>query len=273
MSRAFWAAAALPAIAGALPVTAADQPLTGVTILRTAFVVADAAGRSLPQDELVGAVIETADTEGRTLTVRIDGWERDERDPTGEVVLYRLSTPDGAGGWADLCSPDADGRRLGFPLGGTWSDTGNHRPVAGSFGITCTAGAIGKCVRWGYRPWAIGPDNASMWDLHQACVRMVRADYCGDGVGWTEAGMPIDLFDRLGIVRPEPVVPEGMHFEAAWAADGAVCVHHSRVPGNISLEAIAARCPQRLAGRTGEACSEAATEGALLRNRSRWQPE
>ena len=262
---------ALLAIAAAVPASAGEPP--GITVVGTAFAVTDAAGRPLAQDDLVGAVIEAADTDGHALTVRIDGWERDARDPTGEVVLYRLSTPDGAGGWQDLCSPDPDGRRLGFPLGGIWTGTGEHRHAEGAFGITCTGGAIGKCVRWGYRPWATGPDGGSMWDLHQACVRMVRADYCGDGAGWTRTGMPIDLFDRLGIVRPEPMLPEGMHFEAAWAPDGAVCVHHPRVPGNISLEAMAARCPGRLAGRTGEACTEAGTETALLRNRSGWRAQ
>ena len=255
----------------AFPAIAAQPP--GVTVTGTAFAVTDASGRLLTQNDLVGAVIEAADTDGRGLTVRIDGWEKDGRDPVGEVVLYRLSTPDGAGGWRDLCSPDPDGRRLGFPLAGTWTETGEHVAAEGVFGITCTGGAIGKCVRWGYHLWAAERGGTSMWDLHQACVRMVRADYCGDGTGWTENGTPIDLFDRLGIVRPEPTVPAGMHFEAAWEPGGAICVHHPRIPDKISLEAIAARCPKRLVGRTGEACTEAGGEKAYLRNRSRWQPQ
>ena len=31
--------------------------------------------------------------------------------------------------------------------------------------------------------------------LHEACVRMVRADYCGDGRSHTVDGMAIDVWD------------------------------------------------------------------------------
>src|SRR6202162_534078 len=38
----------------------------------------------------------------------------------------------------------------------------------------------GKCVRYGYHPWEQAPDGRPMRDYYDACVRMVRADYCGD---------------------------------------------------------------------------------------------
>ena len=66
-----------------------------------------------------------------------------------------------------------------------------------AFALICTGGAIGKCVRWGYKPWRSGPDGVALWDYHQACVRMVRADYGGDGVGHTRDNTPVDVFDRL----------------------------------------------------------------------------
>jgi hypothetical protein len=59
-------------------------------------------------------------------------------------------------------------------------------------------------------------------------VRLVRADYCGDGIGHTRDGTPIDIFDAIGIQHDEPA--PGMTFEAAWRADGAVCVRHTRLP-------------------------------------------
>jgi hypothetical protein len=102
------------------------------------------------------------------------------------------------------------------------------------------------------RPW-----------LHQACVRMIRADYCGDGRPHTRDGTRIDLYDRLGIQRDEPV--PGMSFEAAWGPGGALCVRHARLPDVLDLERLAAECP-RLAARSGKACSE--DEPALLYNRS-----
>ncbi|HET6467027.1 MAG TPA: ADYC domain-containing protein [Geminicoccaceae bacterium] len=96
-------------------------------------------------------------------------------------------------------APDPDGRRLGFPLAGRWTATGEHLPGPGTFGITCTGGATGKCVRYGYKPWGEDAEGRPLWDLHQTCVRLVRADYCGDGVSWTETGTLIDLYDRRGI--------------------------------------------------------------------------
>jgi ADYC domain len=42
---------------------------------------------------------------------------------------------------------------------------------------------------------------------------LVRADYCGDGIGHTRNGTPIDLFDRIGI-QPDEAAP-GMTFESS----------------------------------------------------------
>lgn len=70
-------------------------------------------------------------------------------------------------------------------------------------------------------------DGVSLALYYQACVRMMRADYCGDGVGHTRNGTPIDLFDRIGVQRDEPA--EGMTLEAAWGPEGAVCISHTRL--------------------------------------------
>ena len=240
-----------------------------VAIVGTAFRITLDDGRVLEGDALIGAVLEAADTEGNPLTVRIDGHRPDPLDPSGETVLYALSTPDPAtGAWRQLCEPGPDGLRMGFPVAGAWTATGEHVPAPGAFGLTCTAGAIGKCVRFGYRPWRTA-GGRTLWDHHQACVRLVRADYCGDGLGHTRTGTPIDLYDRLGIQRDEPA--PGMDFEAGWTPSGASCVRHVRVRGEASLMELERRCPARLAGRTGAGCTEAEAARApdvLLFNRS-----
>jgi len=89
---------------------------------------------------------------------------------------------------------------------------------------------------------------------------MVRADYCGDGVGHTRDGTPINPFDHIGIRRDEPV--PGMSFEAAWGVSGAVCVSHTRLPDVLSTAALAELCPDRV----GQSCDEMTP--ALLFNRS-----
>jgi hypothetical protein len=87
---------------------------------------------------------------------------------------------------------------------------------------------------------------------------LVRADYCGDGIGHTRNGTPIDLSDRIGF-QPDKAAP-GMTFEAAWGPDGAVCVRHTRLKEPLDAAALVQQCPQ-LAGSIGEKCD------ALLFNR------
>jgi len=104
--------------------------------------------------------------------------------------------------------------------------------------IACTAGAVGKAGLWGYRPDDLvanyGPDGVA---LFEASVRMVRADYCGDGQSWTSPGTPVVVEDNLGTNAPLPSVwlpgqsiPQD---EAVWDRSGAVCLAATRVPSTI----------------------------------------
>jgi hypothetical protein len=266
MIRVIQGAAALLGLA--LAVGAAAEPAPVLTVERTAFIVRLPDGRALAEEELVGAVLEATDETGRPLTVRVDGFAHDPRDPAGEILLYRLSALGESGAWDELCLPDPDGERWAFPLAGTWTATGEHVPGEGAFSVTCTSGAAGKCVRAGYKPWARALDGTSLRDHHQACVRMFRADYCGDGVPTIRDGTLIDFYDDAAVQAEEG--GRGFRFEAGWAKDGAVCVTRPRIPENVGLEALERRCPARLAGLVGPACTEerARAAGALILNKS-----
>ena len=118
-------------------------------------------------------------------------------------------------------------------LPGLWNYlTGAY--VSGSdFTVACRDAAIAKCVEWGYPDAGVwtesnGGDShdISLNYFHQACVRMVRADYCGDGHSHTANGTVIDLFDAKGIQTP--AAGGTMPFEAEWSANGATCVKHPR---------------------------------------------
>jgi hypothetical protein len=249
---------------GSPAMAATSATVRSVEVEGTAFRVTLSDGRIIAQDQLPGTILALGDGTGRQRRIRIDGVERDRQDAAGEIVLYTLSEQDpGSGDWRNLCLPDADGHRLGFPLRGAFTSDGRYDAKHGGILLTCTGGAEGKCVRFGYRPWAFGPNNVSLAPYYQACVRLVRADYCGDGVGHTRDGTPIDIFDTIGIQRDEPT--PGMTFEAAWEPDGAVCVRRTRLPELFDSVALAKRCP-RLAGLIDEKCDEAAP--ALLFNRS-----
>jgi hypothetical protein len=135
------------------------------------------------------------------------------------------------------------------------------------FELFCTGAAQAKCIRFGYAPWRKTPDGRPMLDWYNACVRMVRGDYCGDGRHFTRDGTLIDIDDRIGVQNSDQ--DPSFSFEAIWRPDGAVCVAHPRIPEIIDLEGLARTCP-RLAGRVGTAvCNENAFGGGLIVNRSR----
>lgn len=239
---------------------------TGVDVVGTTLRARRPDGSVVQGAALIGSVLVVA-VGGETMRVRIANVEQDARDPRGEVLLYdfRVIAPDGAE--EPLCRPDPDGRRLGLPLAGVSDAAGILRAGAGNeFELVCTAGARGKCVRFGYAPWRAAPDGRPMLDWYNACVRMMRGDYCGDGRPFTRDGTIIDISDRIGVQQSDD--DPSFRFEAAWGPDGALCVAHPRIPEIIDLEGLARACP-RLAGKLGPAaCNENAPGGPLI-NRSR----
>jgi len=216
--------------------------------------------------ELIGGILQVA-VGARSLRVRIAGVEPDPRDREGEVLLYdfRVVAPDGRE--EPLCNPDPDGRRLGLPLAGRSDPAGTlARAEPGQFELVCTAAPQGKCLRFGYAPWRQAPDGRPLLDWFNACVRMMRGDYCGDGRHFTRDGTWIDIYDRIGIQKSD--ADHSLSFEAAWGPGGAICVAHTRLPDLIDLDGLAQACP-RLAGRLGPAaCTDGQADG-LLMNRSR----
>jgi ADYC domain-containing protein len=251
------------------PGTAASQAsVKAVTVEGTEFRVVLADGSALPREALKGVALTLGDGSGRQRRLRIDSVEPDPRDKDGEVILYGPSEQDPESGeWRNACLSDPDGPRLGSPLAGSFTANGHYEPAQGKLLITCTGGAEGKCVRFGYKPWGRAADGTSLLPYYQACVRLVRADYAGDRRGTTRNGQPIDIYDELG-VQP-PAYDLLYAFQAGFGPDGATCVRHIRVKGNATLASVEASAP-RLAGRTGAACDEAAAraQGAILFVRS-----
>lgn len=266
VSCAFFISAALSACASA---QAAE--LKSLDVVGTHFKATLSDGRVLDSTQLVGATLTVASHAG-AMKIRIDAFEPDplvEASPeTARVLLHSFSVQGADGAWKNLCEAGPDGRRQGFPIPGRARGDGTIEPgESGVFELTCTGGAQGKCVRFGYRPWETQKDGSPMWSLYNTCIRMVRADYSGDGKGTTRNGQSIDLYDDFGIQK---VGNHPAHdFEAGWGPGGAVCVRHVRVRENTSLAALEESVP-RLRGRVGNICTEtfAREHGAVLFNRS-----
>jgi hypothetical protein len=224
----------------------------------TEFVLTTRAGRTLRSADLVGATLSIA-AGGTQVEITIRSVEQDPYAVGGRVLLHHFVITDEAGKQADLCAPDAAGRSLGFPV----------PDGRGGFDLTCTSGAVGKCIRWGYRPWEEQPGGPPLAALHQACVHMTRADYGGDGRTHTRDGIAVHICDRFGVRPCDKDAP--LAFEAAWGADGAVCVARPRLAAHVTLDQLAERYP-RLTSRLGRATCNAESAlrdpAALLFNRS-----
>lgn len=177
-------------------------------------------GRELHSQELLGATLTVGGTR-----VRLDAIERASLPRGGTYVLHHFTRLDGSGETSEFCTMDAEGRRWALPF----------VDAEGQLYLACSAGAIGKCARWGY--W---PQDPATRELHEACTRMVRADYGGDGATATRDGTAIKLCDRLGIL---PCDDGHGPLEAAWSRDGAVCVARPRLSDLATLEQLEARYP------------------------------
>jgi len=112
-----------------------------------------------------------------------------------------------------------------IPVSGYWNYdqgvAGGGRKIESVTRITfaCTQiGAIGKCVEAGYEPWET--DGVSLAAEHEACVRLLRADYCGDGTPHTVNGVLVNVYDFAGVQDDT----ETWGVEAEWTEDGARCI-------------------------------------------------
>jgi hypothetical protein len=191
-------------------------------------------GRDFIGTELIGVL-----TNGRLLRLRIDDVAR-AAAPNDDVYLYFLSYGAKGRGLQDrlpLCGVDAAGEAIpAIPVGGFWDfragvpGGGSKTSSATHFTFGCKNTAIGKCVVLGYKPWRKDCAGASCEDHHQACTRMVRADYCGDGRSWTHNGRKINLYDGIG--RQDDT--EAWTFEAEWDVNGARCINSTRLPWSES---------------------------------------
>jgi len=81
--------------------------------------------------------------------------------------------------------------------------------------LACITGAVGKAGNWGYPEWEIGSEDFT------TAVRMVRADYCGDGGSWTTIGSALQATDVWGYSAFAN--PAGAT-EAMWGEKGALCL-------------------------------------------------
>jgi hypothetical protein len=207
-------------------------PLSEVWLEGSSLVSRTSSGQVLSGADLVGA--ELGDATGRSPRMRVDAAEAQ-----GDTWHYTVSYWT-AGGWRPLCPGDTspDQALTAIALAGRWDyrqgvpGGGAHIAEPGVITFACANAALAKCVSFGYAPWrqtvqctSEGCDTVSLASYHQACTRMVRADYCGDGRSFTRDGTLINLYDGVGI----QLDTESWAIEAEWDAQGARCISQRRL--------------------------------------------
>ena len=211
-----------------------DGTQIGGTQLAAVFDLTDAA-------ELIEAEVDAELADGRTVRLAVSGLAPGPA-PNDDVLYFNMVVDNGQG-WQPVCGVNELGEPIpALAVPGTWDlrrghkDGGKWKHNKDKFTLACRGSSIAKCVEAGYKPW-FEPDEKkrkkgqlTRSDFKkanhlQACVRMLRADYCNDGTSWTVDGRTIEFWDDLEYHTRERTE---WTFEAAWSTDGLECLVEPR---------------------------------------------
>jgi hypothetical protein len=129
-----------------------------------------------------------------------------------------------------------------IPLAGVIFKNGDHVAVTDRITLACSDGGAHECTMFGYPP---GPTEGDMWKVHEACMQMLPANYCGNDQANTRTGTRIRFVDNARVyqVAPDTELPimtavewppnmEDYYFEAAFRTGHgpALCSARARWP-------------------------------------------
>ena len=157
--------------------------------------------------------------DGTQQRLRIDSVVADANDP--DIKYTKLSVRTGASTWETWCKDGYGNPTEAIVIEGAYDTNGNFVADNGAIAFACRGTASAKCIVWGYKPWDdVG--GVSLRNHYQACLAMVRGDYCRANVPHTVNGTPIDISDR-GLPTPVQTSSTNWPVEAQWGVNGAVC--------------------------------------------------
>jgi ADYC domain len=194
---------------------------------------------------LVGAVFSGRLSNGTTLPLRLDAVQTLPA-PNTDLASYAFSYQTSSG-WTSLCGAGVNATASS----GTWHPTTTkHQWDASNFTLSCRGSTFTKCLELGYK------GDSLLDTYHQACIRALRADYCGDGKANTVNGTEINIYDKLG----KQTDTQAWTLEANWTPDGAVCIGRARVVATTG-----GGVPACIAARAATACATASWGSNLIR--------
>ena len=215
--------------------------LNGTSLNGTSLNGTSLNGTSLNGTSLNGTSLNSTWTgttsNGATVNLRIDSATQGDVDTWFYAVSYETES-----GWSPLCGLDGTGVAIqAIAVPGVWDGTASYSGSATQFTWACRAKSIAKCVELGYKPW----DGAS--DEMASCVRLLRADYCGDGTSYTLDNTLLNLYDASGIQSDT----ESWPLEAEWTPAGARCVGTN---GETRAQLVSHTSPPCLAALVSSSC-------------------
>lgn len=116
--------------------------------------------------------------------------------------------------------------------------------------LACRGHALAKMKLLQYDPNS--PSFSTTPSERLATLRMLTADYCGDGTSQTWVGTPLDWTDQLGHVLFDPSSMSPV-IEAEWSEDGALCLNTPRVGSAPSCSPALPPCDPLFSAVSGDA--------------------
>jgi len=216
--------------------------------------------------DFVGAELEGRLDDGGTAIVKVHSFDN-TTVPGMEFYLVKYKDTG-----EPICGYK-DGQPVWATVMNELFDPSNGDEVAGDgtqFTFGCRFYGVQKCQEYGYpkdkkaKERKNGVDKTRRFnDYHASCIRMVRADYCGDSVPHTYDGTMIDIYDHLwnnNAIATSTDGSDGWYIEAEWDSDGAHCINKTRwMPNTLTTlaqnqssanpdwEYIRVHCPERFA--------------------------
>jgi len=194
---------------------------------------------------LIGSTMQGQASNGSTVALRVNDIYA-LPSPNANVFAYVVEYQN-TQGWQPLCA----GANEALVLPGTWNyQTTRHQWDWNLMTLACRGATFGKCVELGYK------SDLVLDTYHQACIRALRADYCGDGQSHTVDGTQINIFDKLG--TQADTLP--WNIEANWTPDGATCIDTARLAS--TLDGSESEC---IHTRANQVCSTSWSGSVLIR--------
>jgi len=228
--------------------------LNGKSLNGTSLTASSSTAPPLTGASAVGSTWTGTASNGATFALRIDSATQGT-GANADLWFYGLSYQTTTG-WNPLCGVDGSNAPIqAVPVAGVWgavtSDQAHYIASTTQYTWACRGKTIAKCVELGYKTYR-GWTNQLL-----ACVRLLRADYCGTGVAHTVDGTLLNLYDNVGVQADT----EGWKPEAAWAVTGAKCVNSTNAARFQLAQQSEPACVAPILSST---CGTSFTSGVLL---------